>query len=98
MTRLGRSIATVALAGVAVGCATPAHATEKNKVYAVTRAAADSHGGLLIMPLSVPIETALLPVTVPWTIVNHLKAARARARDGQGDVAPAPPRRDGETE
>lgn len=97
MKLLGHAIAVVAVAGTLSGCGTAislADGQQKTKVYGGTRTSALSHGGQLDVPFSLAVDTALLPVTIPWTIANHVKAARAD-REARRPVPPAPATKDG---
>ena len=86
MTSVLRPIAMLALIGTLSGCGTVGSLVDREqptKVYAGTRASANSHGGMLDTPFSLVLDTALLPVTIPWTLVNRLAGREAAQRGGQ---------------
>ena len=75
MTSVLRPIAMLTLIGTLSGCGTVGSLVDREqptKVYAGTRASANNHGGMLDTPFSLMLDTALLPVTIPWTIANRL--------------------------
>lgn len=86
MTSVLRPIAMLTLIGTLAGCGTVGSLVDREaptKVYAGTRASANSHGGMLDTPFSLVLDTALLPVTIPWTVVNRLAGREAARHRGQ---------------
>ncbi len=86
MTSVLRPIAMLTLIGTLSGCGTVGSLVDREqptKVYAGTRASANNHGGMLDTPFSLVLDTALLPVTIPWTVVHRLAGREAARRGGQ---------------
>lgn len=77
----------IILALVASSCTTIGTLTEpetKNKIYSGTIRQAElkcAHGTCIDFPFSFAADTLLLPVTIPWTLVNHSKSSSGGETD-----------------
>lgn len=73
---LRKNIALVLMPMLLMGCATAITLSEpetRNKVYSGTVRQVDlgcAHGTCLDFPFSLIADTLLLPITIPWTLVN----------------------------
>jgi uncharacterized protein YceK len=82
--RTAALVATVAAIAVG-GCATIGTLSEeetKNKIYSGTIRHAElkcAHAVCLDFPFSLVADTFLLPITVPWSVVNLVRAGGSQA-------------------
>jgi uncharacterized protein YceK len=90
------SLCIVAASFMLAGCTTIGTLTEeqtKNKIYSGTIRQVElkcAHATCLDFPFSLVADTALLPVTIPWTIANHCRGDEQNEIHGTPSQRPPP--------
>lgn len=85
-----------ALPVLITGCTTLitlSEAETKNKIYSGTIRQADlkcGHGTCFDFPFLLIADTALLPVTIPWTVFNLASGDTTSNREGRNNIATLP--------
>lgn len=93
-----RNITLILIPMVLMGCTTAITLSEpetKNKVYSGTVRQVDlgcAHGTCLDFPFSLVADTVLLPVTIPWTIVNFANGKSETNKPTTSQPTPTTPK------